>query len=177
LEGRFPQVSGVSFTFNPDHPAGSRVEPRLVRIGDEWLDLDEKYALCVKAYMHSGCDGYSMFKTCPVLMDEDSCPELGKGSFDVLIDLIVNWEMFASGLAIQNHFKSIDLKMGKGGGRHSKHRQSLVTLSRRHSMVQMLENLELDGPSPLRLHHQPNHPPVAMSASSKVSFIRPTGLN
>lgn len=52
------------------------------------------------------------------------------------------------GLAIQNHFKAIDVKMGKG--RHSKHRQSLVTLSRRHSMIQMLDNLELDGPSPVR---------------------------
>lgn len=59
--------------------------------------------------------------------------------------------------------------MGKGG-RHSKHRQSLVTLSRRHSMVQMLDNLELDGPSPLRLHHPPVHAPLPapMSTSSKV---------
>jgi hypothetical protein len=76
---------------------------------------------------------------------------------------------FFTGLAIQNHFKAIDLKMGKTG-RHSKHRQSLVTLSRRHSMVQMLENLELDGPCPLRLHHPPSHQPPPMSASSKVKF-------
>lgn len=78
--------------------------------------------------MHGGCDGYTMFKNCKVLMDDDSCPELG--------------------LAIQNHFKAIDVRLGKA--RHSKHRQSLVTLSRRHSMVQMLDNTELDGPSPLR---------------------------
>lgn len=67
-------------------------------------------------------------------MDEDACPELG--------------------LALQNHFKAIDIRMGKNG-RHTHHRQSLVTLSRRHSMVQMLENLELDGPNPIRLHHPP----------------------
>lgn len=60
-------------------------------------------------------------------MDEDATPEIG--------------------LAIQNHFKAIDAKVG---GRHSKHRQSLVTLSRRHSMIQMLDNLDLDGPSPVR---------------------------
>jgi 5'-nucleotidase len=78
LEGRFPQVAGISFTFNPDHPLGKRVEPKLVRIGDEWLDMEEKYALCIKAYMHGGCDGYTMFKNCPILMDEDSCPELGE---------------------------------------------------------------------------------------------------
>jgi 5'-nucleotidase len=79
LEGRFPQVAGISFTFNPDRPIGTRVEHRLVRIGDEWLKMDEKYTLCIKAYMHGGCDGYTMFKTCPILMDEDACPELGKG--------------------------------------------------------------------------------------------------
>jgi 5'-nucleotidase len=78
LEGRFPQVAGISFTFNPDQKPGSRVEAKLVRIGDEWLDFNEKYAVCVKAYMHGGCDGYSMFKNCPILMDEDSCPELGE---------------------------------------------------------------------------------------------------
>lgn len=152
LEGRFPQVAGISFTFNPERPPGNRVEPRLVRIGDEWLDMNETYALCVKAYIYLGCDGYTMFKNCKVLMDEDACPELG--------------------LAIQNHFKAIDLKMGKGG-HHTKHRQSLVTLSRRHSMIQMLENLELDGPSPLRLHHHPsNHPPPQLiSASAKVVFF------
>lgn len=61
-------------------------------------------------------------------MDEDSCPEIG--------------------LAIQNHFHAIDVHLGKA--KHSKHRQSLVTLSRRHSMVQMLDNVDLDGPSPVR---------------------------
>jgi len=147
LEGRFPQVSGVSFTFSPDRAPGKRVEPSLVRIGDEWLKLDEKYAICIKAYMHGGCDGYTMFKKCPILMDEDACPELG--------------------LAIQNHFKAIDTKLGKSG-HHTKHRQSLVTLSRRHSIVQMLDNLELDGPNPLRLHHQHPLPNQQISASAKV---------
>lgn len=63
-------------------------------------------------------------------MDEDSCPEIG--------------------LTIQNHFKAINMRTGKGGSHHTKHRQSLVTLSRRHSMVQMLDNMELDSPSPIR---------------------------
>jgi hypothetical protein len=76
-------------------------------------------------------------------------------------------------LAIQNHFKAIDSKMGKTG-KHSKHRQSLVTISRRHSIIQMLENLELDGPNPIRLHHPPSHPPPVQpnaSASTKVLVL------
>jgi hypothetical protein len=38
------------------------------------------------------------------------------------------------GLAIQNHFQAIDMWLGKTK-RHSKHRQSLVTLSRRYLLI------------------------------------------
>lgn len=121
-------MAGISYAFNPKNAPLKRIDSRLVRIGDEWLNLEQKYTVCVKSYMQGGCDGFTMLASCPVLMDEEATPEIG--------------------LAIQNHFKAIEMKMGKG--RHSKHRQSLVTLSRRHSMIQMLDNLELDGPSPAR---------------------------
>lgn len=91
-------------------------------------------------------------------MGEDACPELG--------------------LTLQNHFRAIDIRMGKA--KHSKHRQSLVTLSRRHSMVQMLDNLELDGPTPVRrisiggTHAHPLHPARSIDLAMKranVSFL------
>nr|XP_023022486.1 uncharacterized protein LOC111510780 [Leptinotarsa decemlineata] len=53
------------------------------------------------------------------------------------------------GLAVQNHFSAINIRLGKTK-KHSKHRQSLVTLSRRHSLVKMLDSSDLDGPPPLR---------------------------
>lgn len=68
LEGRFPQVAGISFVFDPERPAGNRVEPRLVQVGDEWIKADQKYSLCIKSYMFGGCDGYSMFKGARVLV-------------------------------------------------------------------------------------------------------------
>ncbi|XP_065369578.1 protein 5NUC isoform X1 [Calliphora vicina] len=129
LEGRFPQVSGVIFAFDPTKPPGQRIDSQLVQVGDEYLNMQQTYKICIKSYIYNGCDGFTMFKDAKVLMDDDSCPELG--------------------LTVQNHFKAINLRTGKGG-HHTKHRQSLVTLSRRHSMVQMLDNLELDGPSPIR---------------------------
>ncbi|KAJ3649295.1 hypothetical protein Zmor_021046 [Zophobas morio] len=110
LEGRFPQVAGVSFAFDPTKPPGQRVDPSFVRIGDEYLNLDQYYRLATKSYMHSGCDGYVMLKDAEILVDEGECPELG--------------------LAIQNHFTAINMRLGKTK-KHSKHRQSLVTLSRR----------------------------------------------
>ncbi|KAF7278511.1 mannosylglucosyl-3-phosphoglycerate phosphatase isoform X2 [Rhynchophorus ferrugineus] len=129
LEGRFPQVAGISFAFNPSKPAGKRVEANFVRVGDEYIKLDQYYRVATKSYMHSGCDGYTMLKNAEVLIDEGECPELG--------------------LAIQNHFQAINMRLGKTK-KQSKHRQSLVTLSRRHSLVKMLDGSELDGPPPLR---------------------------
>ncbi|KAJ1527198.1 hypothetical protein ONE63_008729 [Megalurothrips usitatus] len=153
LEGRFPQVAGVCFAFDPSKPPGRRVDPELVRIGDEYLQLNQTYHLATKMYLHGGNDGYTMLKDVKVIMDEEECPELG--------------------LAIQNHFQAINMRMEKTK-RHSKHRQSLVTLSRRHSLVKALDG-ELDGPPPLRrsstvdhshsmhsahLPHAPSHAPV-----------------
>ncbi|GJQ79237.1 hypothetical protein Trydic_g5481 [Trypoxylus dichotomus] len=129
LEGRFPQVAGVSFAFSPSKPSGQRVDPLFVRIGDEYLKVDQRYRLATKSYLHSGCDGYIMLKNADIDMHEDECPELG--------------------LAIQNHFQAINIRQGKTK-KHSKHRQSLVTLSRRHSLVKTLDGTELDGPPPLR---------------------------
>ena len=68
LEGRFPQVAGISFAFDPRQPAGKRVDPQLVRIGDEYLVPDQRYRLATKTYIHSGCDGYSMLKGAKVLV-------------------------------------------------------------------------------------------------------------
>uniref|UniRef100_A0AAR5P327 5'-Nucleotidase C-terminal domain-containing protein n=1 Tax=Dendroctonus ponderosae TaxID=77166 RepID=A0AAR5P327_DENPD len=129
LEGRFPQVAGLSFAFNPNKPPGTRVELQFVRIGDEYLNVEQNYCLATKSYMHNGCDGYVMLRNTEVLVNEGECPELG--------------------LAVQNHFQAINMRLGKTR-RQSKHRQSLVTLSRRHSLVKMLDGSELEGPPILR---------------------------
>lgn len=68
LEGRFPQVSGVSFAFDPQRPPNSRVITELVQVADEWLDVKQIYSLCIKSYMHGGCDGFTMFKGARVIV-------------------------------------------------------------------------------------------------------------
>ncbi|XP_050442414.1 mannosylglucosyl-3-phosphoglycerate phosphatase isoform X2 [Adelges cooleyi] len=129
-EGRFLQVSGISFGFDPEAEPGSRIEPNLVKIGDEYLIPNQSYRLATKCYLHNGCDGYTVLKNSPVVINEEECPELS--------------------LAIQNHFAAIKMRQGKSH-RFSKHRQSLVTLSRRHSLVKSMEGNEWEGgPSPLR---------------------------
>lgn len=69
LEGRFPQVAGIKFAFDPEAPPGKRVDPLLVRIGDEYLVMDQKYRLSTKNYLHNGCDGYTMLQNCEELVN------------------------------------------------------------------------------------------------------------
>ncbi|XP_045127274.1 5'-nucleotidase-like isoform X3 [Portunus trituberculatus] len=114
LEGRFPQVAGVQFAFDANGEPGSRVVMDSVKIGDEYLDLTSTYRLVTKAYMKDGRDGYNMLVDCPILQDEEQCPMLST--------------------AVQNHFTAIQSHLGKSR-RNSIHRQSLVLLSRRHSLI------------------------------------------
>ncbi|XP_026333736.1 snake venom 5'-nucleotidase-like [Hyposmocoma kahamanoa] len=120
LEGRFPQVAGISFAFDPSKPPGEKVAEQVVKIGDEYLQREQKYRLAIKQYLHAGNDGFTMLPKCKLLVEEDMCPEVGT--------------------AIQNHFAAINVRTGKS--RHSKHRQSLVTLSRRITRRASLDDLE-----------------------------------
>jgi 2',3'-cyclic-nucleotide 2'-phosphodiesterase/3'-nucleotidase len=72
LEGRFPQVSGVEFAWNPngpsdvrDPPADGRVDPTDVLIGGQPLDLDATYTVGTNDFMANGGDGYDMFTSAP----------------------------------------------------------------------------------------------------------------
>ena len=64
LEGRFPQVSGISFAFDAEKPAGNRVNAEYVKIGDEYLDQEKIYRMVTKAYIAKGKDGYDILSGC-----------------------------------------------------------------------------------------------------------------
>ncbi|CEM27002.1 unnamed protein product [Vitrella brassicaformis CCMP3155] len=77
FEGRFPQVSGIRFGFDPSKPAGSRVEFSTVMVQRgkraEWeaLQEDATYTLCTKEYLKDGRDGYDCFTSCRVVHDSE----------------------------------------------------------------------------------------------------------
>jgi 5'-nucleotidase / UDP-sugar diphosphatase len=54
--GRFPQVSGLTFTMDPTAPAGSRVSE--VMVAGTPLDADTVYTVAVNDYILGGGDGY-----------------------------------------------------------------------------------------------------------------------
>jgi len=56
--GRFPQVSGLSFTFDPTKPVGSRVVN--VWVGSVPLDETAVYRLATNDFLAAGGDGYTV---------------------------------------------------------------------------------------------------------------------
>ena len=56
LEGRYPQVSNISFEYDPKQPAGQRI--LWTEIGDDPLDMEKEYVLATRGYMGRGKDGY-----------------------------------------------------------------------------------------------------------------------
>ncbi|GAB4538412.1 MAG: 5'-nucleotidase C-terminal domain-containing protein [Anaerolineae bacterium] len=62
--GRFAQVAGLRYTWNPDLPAGSRIVSVEVQNPDGTyapLDLNAVYKVAANNFMRGGGDGYSMF--------------------------------------------------------------------------------------------------------------------
>lgn len=57
LEGRFPQVSNITFTFDPSLPPMKRITGT-VMIGDDPIDLEKDYKLVTRGYMARGKDGF-----------------------------------------------------------------------------------------------------------------------
>jgi 2',3'-cyclic-nucleotide 2'-phosphodiesterase (5'-nucleotidase family) len=64
--GRFPQVSGMQFTYDISQSSGNRI--REVSIQGEPLDLFKTYRVATINYMFNGGDGYTMFKEGKVLL-------------------------------------------------------------------------------------------------------------
>ncbi len=59
--GRFPQVSGMSYTFDLGQAPGSRISG--VMVGGEPIDMEATYGVVSNNYMRGGGDGYSSFTT------------------------------------------------------------------------------------------------------------------
>lgn len=61
--GRFPQVGGLRFAYNPSLPAKSRIIKVEVLVGGkyEMLDPNKTYRLVTNNFMATGGDGYSVF--------------------------------------------------------------------------------------------------------------------
>ncbi|CAG8029717.1 unnamed protein product [Penicillium olsonii] len=57
LEGRFSQVSNISYGFKLEAPSGSRIT--FARVGGEPIDLERDYVVATRGYMARGKDGFT----------------------------------------------------------------------------------------------------------------------
>ena len=73
-EGRFPQVSGLSFIFDPSQPGGRRVQS--ASVNGEPLQRTKRYRLCTKGYVACGKDGYDVLRNAEVLVNQEEGPIL-----------------------------------------------------------------------------------------------------
>jgi 5'-nucleotidase / UDP-sugar diphosphatase len=67
VAGRFPQVSGMTFAYDPSKAAGSRVVR--VEVGGVPLDLGRMYKVATNDYVYSGGDGYIALSKGKALID------------------------------------------------------------------------------------------------------------
>ncbi|MCL0065401.1 5'-nucleotidase C-terminal domain-containing protein [Dehalococcoidia bacterium] len=65
--GAFPQVSGMSFVFDPARPSGDRIVE--VTIGGEPLDLERTYVVATNCFLAAGGDKFTMLKDAEVLLE------------------------------------------------------------------------------------------------------------
>lgn len=56
LEGRFPQVSNITFEFDPSLPPDNRI--KWTKLGGKPIDLEQKYVVVTRGYMGRGKDGF-----------------------------------------------------------------------------------------------------------------------
>jgi 5'-nucleotidase len=84
--GRFPQVAGLKFTWDPNVPPNSgRIREVLVQDGDAWVPIDpaKTYSAVTNNFMRNGGDGYA------TLRDEaTNAYDFGPGLEEVLIDYL-----------------------------------------------------------------------------------------
>jgi 5'-nucleotidase len=61
--GRFPQVSGLKYTFDRSQPVGSRITAVEVKEGDAFVPLDpaKTYTVVTNNYVRGGGDGFKVF--------------------------------------------------------------------------------------------------------------------
>lgn len=105
--GRFPQVSGVRFSFDATRPAGSRITEATVN--GQTLDDKKTYTLATTTFLAvDGGDKYDMFKSAKFLIK----PEDGQNAQDILKNAITS--VASINPQVDGRIKRLDQTSGGG---------------------------------------------------------------
>ncbi|KAK7972267.1 hypothetical protein PG988_006401 [Apiospora saccharicola] len=115
LEGRFPQVSNIEFSFDSSKPAGERIVS--ANIGGAPIDMEKKYVLVTRGYMGRGKDGYDSLL---IESEGGECEEVVSEENGILISMMLR-QYFLSlrvmgkwknwGNAIHKHWDNVSSKV------------------------------------------------------------------
>lgn len=75
-EGRFLQVSGVSFKFDPSKEPGNRIKKEDIEVRFEPLDYEKKYTLACSYYMGLGKEDFTEIAESEHVVDIENSPQL-----------------------------------------------------------------------------------------------------
>lgn len=75
-EGRFLQVSGISYAFDPNNNPGTRVVRDRVTVNEQPIEMNTTYSIATKAYLRSGKDGFDTLKKAKQIIDPETAPRL-----------------------------------------------------------------------------------------------------
>ena len=83
--GRFPQVAGMKFTFDPAQEPGARISDVMVMEGDAYVAIDpaKTYGVVSNNYVRNGGDGYKMFAG-----DDKNAYDFGPDLADVVAEYL-----------------------------------------------------------------------------------------
>jgi len=102
VKGRFPQVSGLRFTWDPSvAPMEGRIQEVMVQDGDTWVPIDpaKTYGLVSNNYVRNGGDGYKMFQ------DAENAYDYGPDLADAVAEYMAEqggYEPYTDGRISQN---------------------------------------------------------------------------
>lgn len=83
LDGRFPQVSGMHFAYDPARDPGDRVTE--LRVGGEPVAGEETYAVATNDFMAGGGDGYDVLAEAEVLVPAAEGQRLSVAVIDAIV--------------------------------------------------------------------------------------------
>ncbi len=91
VAGRFPQVAGLRFTWNPDNPAGNRITSVEVKNGNSYSPIEAAatYRVAINNFLYQGGDGYSVFQ------NGTSYTNAGFIYYEILAEYIKNYSPLA----------------------------------------------------------------------------------
>ena len=70
LDGKFPIVSGIKFTFDSAKPPYQWINKEDIFIKGEPIDYSRTYLMSTKYFISTGKDGYVDFKDCEYVVDQ-----------------------------------------------------------------------------------------------------------